>query len=194
MSAHSTESIRAAWPGRPAYILDKIVAIELELDTILPGWRAKAPFHKTAYLIKARVKWLLKRHLLLTHTDGGQPAPLDWDVLVVRDPKNPNQCYAHPVLPPVVENSMVSRDPESPVTQEQIFFTGVHDVRLEEDSVPYIAKEMSLSQASVQRALEAKPVGWMDTDQAWVARYRSPPLPLNHPDAVNDDWTEDDSQ
>ena len=84
----------------------KIAAIEAEMDVIWPGWREKARFDHCAYDLKARIKWCLKRLSLLA--DGK-----NWDVLVVRDARNSQQCYAHPVLPATARYEQVTREPPS---------------------------------------------------------------------------------
>jgi hypothetical protein len=89
-------------------ILEKIAAIEAEMDIIWPGWRQKQPFGETAYDLKARIKWCLKRLSLLA--DGN-----DYDVLIVRDARNSQQCYAHPVLPATHRYEQVTREPPSPL-------------------------------------------------------------------------------
>jgi len=89
-------------------ILEKITAIERELDQIWPGWRQKQPFGECHYDLKARIKWCLKRLSLLE--DGN-----DYDVLIVRDARNSQQCYAHPVLPATHRYEQVTREPPSPL-------------------------------------------------------------------------------
>jgi hypothetical protein len=89
-------------------ILEKIAAIEAEMDVIWPGWRQKQPFGECAYDLKARIKWCLKRLSLLE--DGN-----DYDVLIVRDARNSQQCYAHPVLPATARYEQVTREPPSPL-------------------------------------------------------------------------------
>ena len=86
----------------------KIAAIEAEMDIIHPGWREKARFDHCAYDLKARIKWCLKRLSLLA--DGN-----DYDVLIVRDARNSQQCYAHPVLPATARYETVTREPPSPL-------------------------------------------------------------------------------
>lgn len=109
MDAHST-----SLAGFPAHIVAKVVAIDAELDQIHPGWKDRVPFDKAEYDTLARIKWLLKRRSLLTTTDGGHPAPRDWDVLIVRDTKNRRKCYAHPVIPRDIAPE-VTREPPSPI-------------------------------------------------------------------------------
>ena len=87
----------------------KINAIEAEMDIIHPGWREKARFDHCAYDLKARIKWCLKRLSLLA--DGN-----DYDVLIVRDARNSQQCYAHPVLPATARYETVTREPPSPLS------------------------------------------------------------------------------
>ena len=89
-------------------ILEKIAAIEAEMDIIWPGWRQKQPFGECAYDLKARIKWCLKRLSLLA--DGN-----DYDVLIVRDARNSQQCYAHPVLPATHRYEQITREPPSPL-------------------------------------------------------------------------------
>lgn len=86
----------------------KIAAIEAEMDVIWPGWRQKQPFGECAYDLKARIKWCLKRLSLLAEGN-------DWAVLIVRDARNSQQCYAHPVLPATRQYEQVTREPPSPL-------------------------------------------------------------------------------
>ena len=119
MSTHSESSpspspladLGLRWAGFPLDIIPRIVALEVELDEIHPGWRTFLRFDIVEYNRKARIKWLLKRHELLTHREQGIPAPRDWDVLIVRDTRRKDQCYAHPVLPPVDSSPAVTREP-----------------------------------------------------------------------------------
>lgn len=78
--------------------------IESELDSIYPDWDAVNPRtdglnargkpfdHLTPPFLR-RVKWLLKRRLLVLKN---MP---EWGVLVAVDGKNPAKCYAHPIPP-----------------------------------------------------------------------------------------------
>jgi hypothetical protein len=86
----------------------KILDLETEMDQIWPGWRQKEPFGDCAYDLKARIKWCLKRMALLSEGN-------DWDVLIVRDARNSQQCYAHPVLPETHRFEAVTREPPSPL-------------------------------------------------------------------------------
>ena len=95
-------------PAHSHDIALKIAAIERELDVLHPGWRAKERFDDTAYDTKARIKWCLKRLSLLE--DGN-----DYDVMIVRDARNSQQCYAHPVLPATHRYEQVTREPPSPL-------------------------------------------------------------------------------
>ena len=98
MSSYPTSS---SWPyadfPQTAQVIIK--DIEFELDVIWPGWRKKARFDHLDYDTKARIKWLLKRHSLVTYRTGQSPSPRYWDVIIVRDGKDRGQCYAHPVIP-----------------------------------------------------------------------------------------------
>ena len=95
-------------PAHSPDIALKIAAIERELDVLHPGWRAKERFDAAAYDTKARIKWCLKRLSLLE--DGN-----DYDVMIVRDARNSQQCYAHPVLPATHRYEAVTREPPSPL-------------------------------------------------------------------------------
>jgi len=95
-------------PAHSHDIALKIAAIERELDVLHPGWRAKERFDNTVYDTKARIKWCLKRLSLLE--DGN-----DYDVLIVRDARNSQQCYAHPVLPATHRYEAITREPPSPL-------------------------------------------------------------------------------
>lgn len=90
-------------------IATKIAAIERELDVIHVGWRDKARFDHVTYDTKARIKWCLKRLSLLCEGN-------DYDVLIVRDARNSQQCYAHPVLPATARYEAVTREPPSPLS------------------------------------------------------------------------------
>jgi hypothetical protein len=94
-------------PAHSPDIALKIAAIEAEMDIIHSGWRDKARFDHCAYDLKARIKWCLKRLSLLA--DGN-----DYDVMIVRDARNSQQCYAHPVLPATARYEQVTREPPSP--------------------------------------------------------------------------------
>lgn len=197
MDAHS-ESVSGValskWSDRPPHIQAKIAEVETELDAIWPGWRTKQPFDKVTYDLKARIKWLLKRMSLLTHLENGQVAPLDWDVMIVKDPKNPNKCYAHPVVPPKTDEE-VTRNPPSPLAPAVSPIVGVRakGPELPESSLAAlhaasrpvvgtagdIAKSLAaqgrtVTVARVEAALVFKPHGWMDTDEAWVVRWLKP--------------------
>jgi hypothetical protein len=110
----------STFPPPPPAIVAKIKAIEDELAVIWPIIKRRdpapdapvrhdrhdhreiivAPFDHLPYDYKARIKWLLKRHMLLNTRDtSGFPTPRDWEVIITQDTKNPEQCYAHPVLP-----------------------------------------------------------------------------------------------
>ena len=89
-------------------ILEKIQKLEAEMDQIWPGWRQKQPFGECHYDLKARIKWCLKRLSLLSEGN-------DWDVLIVRDARNSQQCYAHPVLPATERFETVTKEPPSPL-------------------------------------------------------------------------------
>lgn len=103
-------------PDFPPHVLVTVGRLEAELDATWPGWRTCVPFHRTDYATKARIKWLLKRRsLLLTRVDG-VPCPRDWDVLVVRDNKDPSKCYAHPVQPVLEALPAVTREPPAVIT------------------------------------------------------------------------------
>ena len=100
----------------PPHVLARVVQLDAELDATWPGWRTCVPFHRVDYALKARIKWLLKRRsLLLTRVDGS-PSPRDWDVLVVRDGRDPTRCYAHPVQPVLDGFPAVTREPPSLLT------------------------------------------------------------------------------
>ncbi len=105
---------RAAWPGRTDRILEQILTHETKLDEIWPGWRKKKPFNRVGYDLLSKIKWSLKKHALLTRMEGGQPAPLEHDVLIVRDGRNPRKCYAHPVEPVLEDRPDVTRNPFLP--------------------------------------------------------------------------------
>lgn len=77
----------------------KIREVEAELDEIWPGWRQRLRFDKVDYDLKCRIKVCLKQHSLLTTRELLAPAPRYWDVIIVRDARDKNKCYAHPVIP-----------------------------------------------------------------------------------------------
>lgn len=86
-----------------------VLAYEAELDRpeMHPGWRRFEPFNHlgrdgsdASYRRFARVKWLLMRRKLLLHRDdAGLPAPRDWEVRVVPDPRRAGFCYVQPIEP-----------------------------------------------------------------------------------------------
>lgn len=183
MDAHSPDTIRPtrqplheallAWPGFPPYVVEKIVDLEHELDQIHPGWRTRQRFDQVAYESKARIKWCLKRLSLLTHTSGGLPDPLDWDVIIVQDKRNQKQCYAHPVIPAITQGGDVTRDPPSPLgkvapqVDPHVMFSRP-PLGSPEVVAPRLAASMGLPEDVVLADLRAKPRGWMEDDAAWV--------------------------
>ena len=98
----------------PLSIAAKVAELEQELDELHPGWRERLPFDRLEYNTLARVKWALKRLSLLQHTEGGYPAPRDWEVLIVQDGRNKRKCYAHPVIP-AQTSAAPTRNPPSPL-------------------------------------------------------------------------------
>lgn len=98
----------------PAKARTLIKDIENELDIIWAGWRQKQRFDSVEYDLKARIKWLLKKHSLLTQREGPTPCPKYWDVIIVQDSKNKSLCYAHPVIPAISEQ-VTTRNPVSPL-------------------------------------------------------------------------------
>lgn len=149
MSAHSPDPLEPAigltYPiviGNP-----KVVALEAELDIIWPGWRHRERFDGCAYDLKARIKWCLKRLSLLA--EG-----LDYDVLIVRDSRNSQQCYAHPVLPATEKYEQVTREPPSPLG---VPTSPVADVRLHEAAevaaLELTAEDPELTRRKEQRAV-----------------------------------------
>ena len=172
MGAHSED-----FAGFPAGIIEKVVLIDAELDELWPGWRAKRPFNMAPYETKARLKWLHKRRSLLMHTEAGEPCPLDWDVIVLRDGRDPNKCYAHPVLPVVTAAAEGTREPPSPLSGERL-------AALQSASRPVLsplaalAEEVGCTEAIAEEALRDKPPGWMDTPAAWVRRAIAAPAPV----------------
>lgn len=155
-----------SWADRPEHIQSKIKDVETELDAIWPGWRDRKPFDKVEYDLKARIKWLLKRHSLLTHTENGQPAPLDWDVMIARDLRDPKKCYAHPVIPARAEVAEVTRNPPSPLAAAR-----PAGPLLEAESASSLAGRLGVALNRVERALAHKPSTWKDSEESWVARY-----------------------
>lgn len=152
--------------GFPAWILVKVDAIEAELDQIHVGWKGGVPFDRAPYDLKARIKWLLKRHSLLMHTDEhGHPAPLDWDVLIARDLKNPSKCYAHPVMPALVTVEAVTREP-APMHRAAVALPQIVDA----NSPAYIAGVLEATVEDVTEALSTMPATWMGMPLAWVRR------------------------
>ncbi len=99
--------------GFPPAVCERLAAIEMELDMIHRGWRRKQRFDNVNYDRKARIKWLLRWHGLLAHFDAeGNPDPrADWVVIIARDLKNPEQCYAHAVPPDGARNDDTTKEP-----------------------------------------------------------------------------------
>lgn len=156
--------------GLPPVYADMVRAYEAELDITWPKWRQRAPFGHLQYDHLARVKWLLKRRSLLMTTENGAPAPLDWDVLIVPDTRNPRKCYAHPVMPDQSKRE-ATREPPSP------FFSGGQvDPRLlhsrpAANTAEDVAQKTGLPVDLCKEALACKPPRWMDTSVAWVERW-----------------------
>jgi hypothetical protein len=126
------DTFLASYSDFPSYIQVLIYDIETELDLIWKGWRSKQRFDSVEYDLKARIKWLLKRHDLLTQRTGPSPTPKNWDVIIVQDSKDRNQCYAHPVIPQASSGG-VTREPR-PVIQIETAL----------ESIPSPSKEISL--------------------------------------------------
>lgn len=156
--------------GLPPFYADKLRVIEAELDVTWPLWRQKKPFDHLQYDHKARVKWLLKRQSLLSNTTNGMANPLDWDVLIVPDRRNPHKCYAHPVMPSA-KSRETTREPPSP-----FFVGGQLDPRIlhsrpAANSPEDVANKTGFSVELCKEALACKPPRWMDTSVAWVNRW-----------------------
>jgi len=100
--ATTPPDLRARWSMFAPRIVDMIVAYEVELDEIHPGWRRRERFDVVDLPLKRRLKWLLKRHAMLGRWEDGRPAPLDWEVRIVADPRRSDGCFAFPVEPAVV--------------------------------------------------------------------------------------------
>lgn len=79
-----------------------VLGYDAELDELHPGWRHREPFPHLDYAPLARVKWLLKRRELLLFRKDGRPAPRDWTVKVIPDPRNPRRCFVVPEDPSTV--------------------------------------------------------------------------------------------
>lgn len=86
------------------YPQDIIAEFAAELDLIWPGWRVHAPFSHLDPPTQARVKWLLKRHAMLT-----EKPHRDWPVKIVYD--QGGKCYAHPICPPWPEGMAMPEPP-----------------------------------------------------------------------------------
>lgn len=101
----STPTPHGAPPPLPIlpFYQAEIRRLEGALDRLWPNWRhpdrSRRRFDHVEYDLKAAIKWLLKRHSLLSRGSSGRPDPLDQPVLVVKDGSNPQKCYAHPIIP-----------------------------------------------------------------------------------------------
>lgn len=87
----------------------KIADLEIELDSIWPGWRERQPFAHVPAPRKARIKWCLKRRLLLVGDPAFGSEPRDWPVVIVWKDMQP---FAHPVMPDA--GGVVPNPPEPP--------------------------------------------------------------------------------
>ena len=154
----------AARTGFPAWAVEKLLDHESELDQIWPDWRMKKPFDAVRYDLKARIKWLLKKVALLTNTEGGLPAPRDWDVMIEPDLKNKSKCYAHPVLPVNDAVREATREPPSPLARQAVASAPVVQI---EQAGPETAP---LDPFAVE-AMACKPATWLGTDDEWIGRY-----------------------
>ena len=104
--------------GFPSAIVAKASAIMDELDDIWPLWRQRHPLSGLEFDHRARVKWLLKRLLLLSWRSGGVPAPRDWDVHVCASRHDPRESFAHPLPPGQPRNDDMWTPP--PLSAEQL--------------------------------------------------------------------------
>lgn len=160
MGSHST-SIDPKWDGYPQAIVDKILILEAELDEIRPGWRTHQRFDTVAYDLKARIKWCLKRHSLLT--SGGPFGIRDWDVIVVRDGKSKTQCYAHPLEP-------VSTTPDSYRGKDSAYEAArdPKHSRPPEENLAALAWRLGVPIEMVEFLARNKPADFPGTTTKWI--------------------------
>jgi|DEB0MinimDraft_4_1074332.scaffolds.fasta_scaffold00811_4 hypothetical protein len=146
--------IKSDHKGRFASLLGEIDA---ELDEIWPGWRNKKPFVSVEIDVKMRLKWLLKRRSLLLQ---GR----DWEVRVTRSVKDPDQCFATPIMPKaVVEPGGSTTSP--PGVRPHI-------------SAPHLAASCKLPLEVVEAALAALPDDVRDARAfciEWAAQNKTKP-------------------
>ena len=103
--------------GFPSVIVAKCDEIMAELDDIWAPWRQRVPLTPLQFAHRARVKWLLKRLMLLSWREGGHPAPRDWGVHICRDTRDPNESYAHPIPPGLERNADMWTPPKLSVDE-----------------------------------------------------------------------------
>jgi len=147
--------------GFPSAIVAKATAIMGELDDIWPLWRQRYPLSGLDFDHRARVKWLLKRLLLLSWRSGGAPAPRDWGVHICASRHDPRECFAHPIPPGTARNADMWTPP--PLTAEQL------PDKIESASV--LAFELRLPLERVEALLPYLPKGadvreWLPTAAA----------------------------
>lgn len=154
------DTFLASYSDFPTYIQTLIYDIETELDLIWKGWRNKQRFDSVEYDLKARIKWLLKRHDLLTQRTGPSPTPKNWDVIIVQDSKDRNQCYAHPVIPQASSGG-VTREPRSPLSIDVAFEPETVlaiDMRHDEEiSLPTLALHLKTPLELIEALYENRP-------------------------------------
>ena len=151
---------RAPHPGAP--LLHRIEPIEEMLDETWPGWREYAPFTDVHPDHARRVKWLLKRRVLLLQ---GR----DWGVLLVNTVKQQSKAHAHPVSPPEDRRELEAyyaryelwNPPEYSVSASPSLGHGV--------IVATLAKKFKADPARVKDALSSMPAGF--TPDLWVRRH-----------------------
>lgn len=139
-------------PAHP--FAEQVAALDTELDSVWPGWRAKQPFGRVEIDRKARIKWLLKRRQLLV-------ACRDWKVLIRYDPRNPLQCYAHSV-PPAADTLMLPNSQHPPAMVRPLYGKPV--------SAPHLAASCRLPLEAVEAALAEKPPHVRDA-RTWVIEW-----------------------
>lgn len=111
-------------PQDPANYFGLICQYEAELDVITPFWRNPPPWPELDMPRQRRMKWLLKRRMLLSQG-------VDLPVQIVDGVANKAKCWAHPVTtegstcapPPEVGAYQVAVPTPGPVSVSSLAFS-----------------------------------------------------------------------
>lgn len=144
----------------PLWAQKLIREYQYELDILCPEWRVPRRITGRGPDELMRIKWLLKRHMLLTNRDGDRPAPRDWAVIVASSKKG--MCFAHSIDP-------ASSNTAPEVTREPAKAAADTYVRVESTALPALAFELRLPLEVVEGLAEHAPETCYSDDE--LARY-----------------------